>query len=80
MFIPGSVAGALPNGTRIRKVNSQPGDGHADGDQGTVLASHGPVEVPDLGTELLYFIDWDSHPGVPVGTIGSKIDKLGRTT
>ena len=79
VFIPGSVHGALPNGTRIKKVNSEPRDGHSDGDQGTVLASHGPVEAPGLGPELFYFVEWDSHPNVPVGVLGSKIEKLGRT-
>ncbi len=64
-----------PNGTRVRKKNSEEGDGHANGSIGTVKGAMGPHEF-EGALHYLYFVVWDDWPGVPVGTIDYKLDKL----
>lgn len=65
--------GAMPNGTRIIKTNSEPGDGHPDGTPGVIVGSMGPAFVEKVGREAyLYFIKWRDFP-VPVGTADYKI-------
>ena len=69
VYTKNQAEGALPNGTRIEKVNSEPGDGHQDGAAGTVIGSIGPVEIPDSTYRYAYFVAWDEDPGagLPVG-------------
>lgn len=62
---------ALANATRVRKVRSEPGDGHPDGALGTVLGSISDPCVRD-GVPM-YFIEWDTRPRVAVGTVGWKV-------
>lgn len=70
-FTRDQAPGALPNGTRIMKANSEDGDGHQDGARGTVLGS---ISHPDVhGGAVMYFIEWDARPKVAVGTIGFKV-------
>ena len=71
MYPPGQARGALPNGTRVKKVRDDPGDTHTIGDQAVVLASHGPRHG-----QLLYFVVWDDLPGIPVGIQASKLARL----
>lgn len=78
-LLSGEAPGAIKNGSRVMKRNSEPGDGHMDGTQGRVLSSTAvPIEIraeaisegfPDC--EYFYFIDWGD--GLPVGTIDSKV-------
>lgn len=67
----------LAKGTVVRKVNSQPGDGHHDGAVGVVLGSMGPAPAapdipPGLVGEYAYFVDWEGT-GVPVAVMGRKL-------
>lgn len=50
--------GAMANGTRVKKAESDPGDTHKDGALGTVAGSH---KHPDLDV-LVYFVYWDDIP------------------
>lgn len=59
--------GALPNGTRVSKVNSKPDDTHQDGALATVLGSIGVDEV------IAYFVEWDDLPDIPVGIAGYRV-------
>lgn len=49
--------GAYPNGTRVEKVDEDPGDTRPLGSLGTVLGS---LRADPIGTA--YFVEWDSAP------------------
>lgn len=61
--------GAIPNGSRIRKVSGEPGDAHTLGARGTVLGSIQPL--PHL--PYFYFVEWDDSPRIACGVLGAKI-------
>lgn len=65
LFVPGEAEGAIPNGTRVEKCNTESSDSLFNGAQGTVMASH---SVADLRRDVkyLYFVDFDRFPGVEV--------------
>ena len=63
--------GAMVNGTRVYKFQSEPGDGHPTGSMGTVLGS---LHHPDLG--YMYFVEWDESPRVAIGVVERKIKKI----
>lgn len=76
----GQADGAIPNGTRVVKCNSRPGDGHQNGFPGTIYSS---LELSDEEynsiqedkrppTKLCYFVRWDDFP-IPVGVTGDRI-------
>jgi len=54
--------GALPNGTRIRKGPSEPGDIHKAGALGTVRGSFGPMEHEGLARVFCYICEFDDVP------------------
>jgi hypothetical protein len=62
------AAGAIPNGTRVRKDVSEDGDSHPVGTRATVLGS---LYEPDLGYG--YFVEWEPTPRVAVFVAGFKI-------
>ena len=66
------AAGALSNGTRVRKIKSEPGDTHPIGSLATVLGSLG---LPDIGYG--YFVEWDVKPRLAVFVIAAKIAAAG---
>jgi len=77
VFTRGEAPGAFKNGTRIRKVLFEKGDGHPIGALGTVLGSiRAPAEVraqfPAAGP-YFYFVEWDARPRVAVGVASAKI-------
>ena len=84
-YIPGEAKGAIRNGRPIVKVMSDVGDRNPVGTRGIVLASHEvPAEAiaelrakgiePDgPGDRFVYFIVWETLPGIPVGVRGGKI-------
>jgi hypothetical protein len=77
-FTKHQATGALPNGTRIEKTNSEPGDGHQDGATGTVIGSlAAPKDFP-LPDRFAYFVAWDEDPGagLPVGIREGRIKEL----
>jgi len=60
----GQAPGAIPNGTRVKKVVCESGDGHPIGSTGVVLGSVGPGYIPQLGREAYgYWVEWDEDPG-----------------
>lgn len=60
--------GAIPNGSRVRKVASDPGDTHQDGALARVLGS---IHHPQVG--FGYFVEWDSHPRAAVFVAGPRV-------
>ena len=74
VFTTEQAPGAWLNGTRVAKCQSAPGDAHQDGALATVLGSMGPADVDDgHGPSYAYFVEWDDHPGVPVGIAGWRL-------
>jgi hypothetical protein len=78
--------GAIPNGSRVRKINSEEGDAHDDGSLGTVVGSMDATGLPEdllaclpehLVSEYVYFVAWDADPELHVGTMGAKVEVLG---
>lgn len=77
-FTRSEAVGAVPNGGRIMKQKSEPGDAHPDGSLGTVLGSVDVVSIdPALArryaSRFFYFIEWDAAPRVAVGVAGFKV-------
>lgn len=78
------AAGALPNGSRIVKQKSGPGDTHGDGAVGTVVGSIGLDEVLGVGERVpgypdvrfTYFVEWDDMPDIPNGVVEGRIRLL----
>lgn len=77
--------GALPNGTRVEKINSEPGDAHPDGTQGRVVGSWGPLDdetkeqLKEKGLppcDYFYFVEWDDIPDIPVGIADRRIAEV----
>lgn len=69
-MMPGQVPWAMPNGTRIMKVKSEPGDSSPIGAKGTVVSS---IHQPEAAPNVFYWVLWDYAPGIPVGVIDWKI-------
>jgi hypothetical protein len=71
VFTRNQAEGALSNGTRIEKTNSEPGDGHCDGAAGTIIGSIAAMVVPGF----VYFVAWDEEPGagLPVGITEGRV-------
>lgn len=67
----GQAEGAYANGSRVVKVESEPGDATPDGTGGKVLGSY---SNPDLFHGLIaYSIMWDNRPGYAVNTTALKV-------
>jgi hypothetical protein len=60
MFTTNEYPGAYPNGTRVIKVKTEPGDAHPVGARATVLGSMGQATMDEIG----YFVEWDAQPRV----------------
>ncbi len=62
------------NGTRIKKVWGEIGDGTPLGTEGTVLGSIGGIEFPaNFGVKVAYFVEWDNRPKCAVFVIDKKL-------
>jgi hypothetical protein len=75
-FTRSQAAGAIPNGTRIVKQNSETNDANPDGTLGTVLGSINveKLKIPNpKGVRFAYFVEWDTSPKAAVGTLDFKI-------
>ncbi len=73
-FTSDEAPGAFPNGTRVAKINSQPGDARPDGSRATVIGSIGPIPHPLTGrTTYGYFVSSPSIPH-PVFITGDRIE------
>lgn len=74
-YVTLEAPGALPNGTEVVKVNSEPGDGHPDGTEGIVVGSIGPAYMEKFGRDMLaYFVEWHGT-SMPIGTVDIKVKK-----
>lgn len=67
-FTRNQVPGALANGTRIVKANTEAGDGTPEGTPGVVLGS----VVNDEG-RIAYFVEWANRPRLAVGCAALKV-------
>jgi hypothetical protein len=68
MIVGLQAPGAIPNGRRVRKVNSRPKDATPEGTEGTVLGSVGGAEPVILENDVIhygYVIEWDNFPTLP---------------
>lgn len=72
-IIVGKEEGEWPNGTIIKKRNSEPGDGHQDGDQGVVVGALSIPEKLKFPDKWFYWVKWDDMPDVPVGVREHRI-------
>jgi hypothetical protein len=71
LFTQERADGALPNNTRVRKINSEPGDTHKDGAEALVLGSIGH---PEIG--IGYFVEWETHPTHAVFVAAARIEEV----
>jgi len=86
----GKDQGRWPKGTRVSKVNTEPGDTHQDGALGTIVGALGPVtgwqraeliiilakKGVDGDVEYFYWVEWDDRPGIPVGIADYRIEPI----
>ena len=74
IYTQNQAEGALLNGTRVEKVNSEPEDAHRDGAAGIIVGSV-PVEDRGFPDQHVYFVAWDDAPaaGIPVGIRGGRV-------
>lgn len=70
-FTRNQAPGALPNGTRVIKTNSEPGDICPNGTPGTVLGSMSEPAVQDGA--ICYFIEWAPRPKTAVAAMAFKV-------
>lgn len=73
MQYTGQAEGAIPNGTRVVKIVSDPGDYHSIGAKGTVRGSIGPTQFEEHGMVYGYWVQWDDVPEFTVFTSGYKL-------
>jgi hypothetical protein len=74
-YVEGEADGAIRNGSRVVKCDSEPGDGHPDGTVGSVISS---LAVPnhmrhEYGADYFYWVEWESDPGMAVGVLDRKV-------
>jgi hypothetical protein len=68
--------GAIPNGSRVEKCWTLPGDRHDNGAQATVRGSVGPFRYV-TGDCYGYWVEWDGDPpGLVCFVISLKIRSL----
>lgn len=77
LYTLNQAEGALLNGTRVRKVNSEPGDRHQDGAVGKVIGSVEADPLSGFTDRYVYFVAWDTGPGagLPIGIREGRIKK-----
>lgn len=69
--------GALPNGTRVKKINSQPPDATQDGMLGTIEGSIGPVVVEGpFKDQYGYFVRWDHRKDLQVFITSTRVEEV----
>ena len=86
----GKDQGRWPKGTRVKKINTKPGDTHQDGAEGTIVGALGPAS-PSQRAELIielakkningdieyiYWVEWDDTPGIPVAITDNRIEPI----
>lgn len=73
-FTSRQAKGAMANGTRVRKVQSEANDGHSDGAKGIVVGSMPSAGIEGMRGLPFYFVMWDDF-AIPVGTAGWKLEE-----
>lgn len=68
-FTRDSFPDAIPNGTRIVKIVTEPGDSHKNDAEGVVLGSM------EAGGMTGYFVEWDDGPKIACFVSGFKIEE-----
>ena len=71
--------GAIPNGRRVKKVNSDPKDRNQDGALGTITQSIGgpePVFIDGKVCNYMYSVKWDNEPENIVACCDDKIEEV----
>lgn len=77
IVVRSEAMGALRNGTRVRKVVSEPGDTNTIGTLGIIVGSLGPMPAGEkLAGHFAYFVCWDPRPDAPALTIDFKIEPV----
>jgi hypothetical protein len=75
MFVVTDQAdGAFPNGTKVKKINSDQTDSHQDGATATILGSVGPVLYHGKQT-YGYWLRWDDSP-LPCFINSTRIERV----
>jgi len=69
----GHVDGAVPNGTRMRKIHSRGDDAHRDGAPCTVIGS-GMAESRSGVVTIGYFVTWDDRPGIACFVVSKRLE------
>lgn len=72
-FTRETADGAMSARTRVVKINSVPGDTHADGTPGVILGSIVHPEIMDGA--ICYFVEWAAKPRVAVAVMAFKLRK-----
>lgn len=67
-FTTAQADGAMPSGTRIRKVNGKIGDAQRNGATGRVLGS-----LANSRIGIGYFVEWDAMPQMAVFIVAGQI-------
>lgn len=75
-FTSDEAPGAIPNGTLVEKINSDPEDAHGDGSKAKVAGSLCISDIPDFEEKYGYFVRWDDLPEAPVFVTGSRIQRV----
>ena len=70
-FTRSQVPGAIRNGRRIVKVETEEGDFNPVGTEGAVLGSFNHPKI--FAGVVMYFVEWDGTPRVAVAVLGRKI-------
>lgn len=71
-----AVPGALANGSRVEKIEWEPGEYHLPGATGKLIGCLGKTDGGVYG----YFLNWDEQPGLLAFTTSSKIRPLSSAT
>jgi len=86
----GKDEGRWSRGTRVKKINTKPGDSHQDGTLGTVVGALGPttgsqraeliIELAKRGidgdVEYVYWVEWDDMLGIPVAITDNRVEPI----
>lgn len=77
-YVGQTAPGGIPNGSKVKKTNSKPGDKHPDGSIATV---EGSVLAPDPANPsgdpvVCYLVIWEDRPGDVFFITEHRIEKV----
>lgn len=73
LYVTDHSPGAIPNGTRVKKIVYERDDAHEPGMTGIIIGSLPGSLVPEVKIDFFYFVEWDDRPMIPVGVQDYKI-------